>query len=208
MTELSGVVLAGGYSRRFGDEDKALAAVDGQPMVVRVVERLAAAVDDVLVSCRPAQTDRLKDVLSGTRVTGVVEDGHPGAGPLAGIEAGLDAVRGRYTAVVACDMPFVDPDAVRTLFRRVSVADADAAVPVEDTGTLQPVQAVYRTEPMHDIAVNRVPEEGSVMAAVAALSVVTVEADTLPGDGLDNVNTRDDLAAARRRHDHVRSTDG
>lgn len=60
MTDHSGVVLAGGRSRRFGEGDKALAELDGEQMVVRVVDRVTTEVEDVAVSCRPEQVDRLE----------------------------------------------------------------------------------------------------------------------------------------------------
>lgn len=197
MTERSAVVLAGGHSRRFGRMDKALAELNGDPLLTRVVDRVSTVVDDVVVSCRPGQVRRFERPLSSVPEAEIIEDSHPGAGPLAGIEAGLDAVFGTYTAVVACDMPLVEPAVIEELFRYA--AGTDAAVPEDADGNLQPVQAVYQTEAMRTVATQMLPDDASLHAALDALSVVTVPSETIPDGSLHNVNTRQDLTAAKRR---------
>jgi molybdopterin-guanine dinucleotide biosynthesis protein A len=56
-TGVAGVVLAGGRSTRFDDGDKALATVEGTSMLARVVHRLGAVTDVVVVNCRPGQRE-------------------------------------------------------------------------------------------------------------------------------------------------------
>lgn len=145
----TGVVLAGGYSTRFGERDKALAPVDGDPMLVRVVRRLAAVTDTVFVNCRQDQHAAFERTLADADLSATTEfalDEVPDRGPLAGLETALERVDADLTAVVACDMPWVDPTLLDLLFERVD--GHDAAVPEQPDGQLQPVQAVYRTEPM------------------------------------------------------------
>lgn len=162
MTGRAGLVLAGGRSRRFGQNDKALATLDGDPLLGRVVDRVSTVVDEVVVSCRPAQVDPFTDVLSSTAADGVVEDRIADGGPLAGLEAGLDSVSEPYTAVVACDMPLVEPAVLADLFERA--VDADAAVPKHANGQLQPVQAVYRTRAMRERSAGWGPVTGASTA--------------------------------------------
>jgi molybdopterin-guanine dinucleotide biosynthesis protein A len=78
-----GAILAGGQSRRFGS-DKALAIVDGVPMLTRVQAALAAQVD-ALVVC------------GGTRanVDALPDRPAPGIGPLGGLNAALHHARVR-----------------------------------------------------------------------------------------------------------------
>lgn len=200
MTARAGVVLAGGHSRRFGRGDKALAELDGEPLLVRVVDRVSTVTEEVVVSCRPAQTASFERVLPTTAVDRVVEDRYDDAGPLAGIEAGFDAVSAPYAAVVACDMPFVEPSVVEALFEHARAAGgADAAVPGHRDGRLQPVQAVYRTAAVRDAVGGLLPDGGSLHDLVDALDAVTVPVASVPDRSLYNVNTRRDLAAAERR---------
>ena len=50
----SGVVVAGGRSTRFGAPDKAVADLGGTPMIRRVADRIAPAVEELVVNCRPS----------------------------------------------------------------------------------------------------------------------------------------------------------
>ena len=57
------LVIAGGRSTRFGDRDKAVAELDGTPMIRRVVDRVADVVDEVVINCRADQVDPISAAL-------------------------------------------------------------------------------------------------------------------------------------------------
>ncbi|WP_256687926.1 molybdenum cofactor guanylyltransferase [Halococcus qingdaonensis] len=192
------LVLAGGHSTRFGERDKVLAELAGVPLVRRVAERLAA-LDEIVVSCRADQTAAIERALSGMEFR-YVEDPDPDGGPLVGVRAGLRALGTDYAAVVAADMPFVDPELVAFLFARA--AGHDAAVPRYD-GWLQPTQAVYRTNAMADAcAVAFSCGERELRAALDALDHVVVTAEEIQKHAdsrtFTNLNTRREFAAAER----------
>ncbi|MXR22527.1 molybdenum cofactor guanylyltransferase [Halobacterium bonnevillei] len=199
----SAVILAGGRSTRYGDGDKALADLGGTPMLRRVADRLDAVTDELVVNCRADQRDGHLDALDGySNPVRVALDPEPDEGPMAGIAAGLREARGEYGAVVACDMPFVDPAVVDRLFDR---ADGhDAAVPEMDDGWYQTTQAVYRADAMA-AACEAALERGDrkILAPLGDLDWVAVpEADVASvGDvtTFENLNTRDavDDAASR-----------
>jgi len=196
------LVLAGGRSTRFGDRDKAVADLDGTPMIRRVVDRLAPVVDEVVVNCRDDQVDAVDDAFSDASFDpGFAIDREPDAGPMAGIERGLEAVAAEYTVVVACDMPFVDPDVIEYLFERA--AEADAAVPRPDEW-YQTTQAVYRTEAMA-AACRRALDRGDdrIVAPLSDLDEVVVDADEIESvgslDTFENVNTPEEFEAAKER---------
>jgi len=131
---VTGIVLAGGRSRRFGRDKAALPWGDGDLLGV-IVSRLATVCDEVLV----AVGDRTLAMPPGAR--GVV-DAFVGAGPLAGIHAGLRAARHPVAFVTACDMPFVEPAAVP--FLKELLVGYDAAVP-RVAGRWAPLFACYAT---------------------------------------------------------------
>lgn len=197
MSDRSGVVLAGGHSRRFGAGDKALAELEGEPLLVRVARRVATVVGDVTVSCRPSQAEQFERALSAAPVDRVVTDRVRDAGPLGGIEAGLDVASGVSTAIVACDMPFTDPALLDRQFERAT--SVEAVVPEGRDGELQPLQAVYETGPMQDAVAGHLPDGGSVHQVLETLDVDVVPAGSIPERTLHNVNTRADLLAAKRR---------
>ena len=196
------LVLAGGRSTRFGDADKAVAELAGTPMIRRVVDRVAGAVDEVVINCRADQVDAIRDALGGSGFDpAFAVDRDPDEGPMAGIARGLEAVSAEYTFVVACDMPFVDPDFVAFLFERA--AGRDAAVPRPDEW-YQTTQAVYRTGAMAEAcrqALDR--DEHRIVAPLEDLDEVVVGGDEIErvaaADTFDNINTREEFAAANDR---------
>jgi molybdopterin-guanine dinucleotide biosynthesis protein A len=196
------VVLGGGRSTRFEGGDKLLADLAGEPLLRRTVARLAPAVGAVVVNCRADQRDALGAALEGVApdVTFAV-DPDPDAGPMAGIRTGLRAVDAEFALVVAGDMPFVAPGLVEHLFARAG--GHDAAVPRVDEW-FQTTQAVYRAEAMAD-ACDRALERGDtkILAPLEALDWSVVEEATLRANGwldsFENVNTREELAAAEER---------
>jgi molybdopterin-guanine dinucleotide biosynthesis protein A len=202
MSERTAVVLAGGRSTRFGDEDKAVADLAGTPMIRRVVDRVAPAVDAVVINCRSAQRASIEDVLTGAAVpVAFAEDEYPDEGPMAGMATGLRAVEGEYAFVVACDMPFVDAEFVDYLFERA--AGHEAAVPRPDQW-FETTHAVYRAAAMVD-ACEAALEAGEkrIVAPLFDLDFVVVDAEEVREHGhpdtFENCNTREDFEDAARR---------
>jgi molybdopterin-guanine dinucleotide biosynthesis protein A len=199
------VVVAGGRSTRFGDQDKIVADLAGVPMVRRVTERLARVCGRVVVNCRADQREAIAAALDGfSTPVGFAVDPDPDRGPVAGIRTGLRAVESEFAVVVAGDMPFVDPEFVDYLFER---ADGhDAVVPRPDDW-YQPMQAVYRAGAMADacdaaLAAHDGEGDPRILAPVFDfdLSYVVVDADEIErhttGETFDNINTEAELREA------------
>lgn len=138
------VVVAGGRSTRFGDADKAVAALAGTPMIRRVADRLVSVVDELIVNCRADQHDLIREALDGLDPQFAL-DPETDRGPMAGMLVGLRAVDAPFAAVVACDMPFVEPGLVDFLFK--CAKGHDAAVPRHGEW-YETTQAVYRADAM------------------------------------------------------------
>ncbi|SDQ60700.1 molybdenum cofactor guanylyltransferase [Natronobacterium texcoconense] len=199
---LSGVIIAGGHSTRFGDGDKALADLAGTPMIRRVVDRLATVTDEVVVNCRDEQREAIDAALEGCEpdvrfAIDPVED----RGPLAGIRTGLEAASREYAAVVACDMPFLDPALLELLADRVQGHDA-ALVRLED-GWYQTTQAVYRTETMAQAAETTLEgDDARIVVALEDLNSVIVDERDLEGVDdatFESIDTREALKEATAR---------
>lgn len=202
----AGLVLAGGYATRFGDEDKALAELRGRPLLVSAVDGLRPAVAGVVVNCRHAQLPRFRQALRGASGVAFAPDPVPNRGPAAGVAAGLAPVAAPAVAIAAVDAPFVDPDLYEFLFTRLEAGDRpDAAVPVVD-GYDQPTRAVYRVEPASRAAVAAVrADQASFRAILDRLDVFRVpEPEVLartPRRTFLDVNTRADLETAEATFD-------
>ncbi len=130
---VSGVILAGGASRRMG-HNKAFLELAGRPLIALIAERIRSVSHEVIivaddVRCYIPFADRC------------VPDVYPGVGTLGGIHAGLRAAVHDRVLVVACDMPFLNP-AVMAWF--VDVADEADLVVLQHSDGVEPLHAVYR----------------------------------------------------------------
>lgn len=129
---VSGVILAGGKSRRMG-RDKSQLTLGGETLVARAVRLLSALSDDLVV-------------VSGTQETyagpnaRLIEDRIPGGGALSGVHAGLLAARYDAAVVVACDMPFLNLALLRHM--ALLLPGYDVVVP-RWQGEVEPLHAIY-----------------------------------------------------------------
>lgn len=134
MTDkLSGVILAGGASRRMG-RNKALLEWGGRPLIAVVAERLRLVAEEIIVAANDTR-------LYAPFADRCVADVFPGVGTLGGLHAGLLASSYDLALVVGCDMPFLDP-AVMAWF--VEAAEGVDAVVLRQGEWLEPLHAVYR----------------------------------------------------------------
>lgn len=196
----TGIVVAGGRSTRFGDREKALAELDGQPMLYHAVATLGDFTDSVVVNCRPDQQAAFSDGLEplDTDIRWALDE-TPDEGPLAGLATALTAVDTERAVALGCDMPFADTDAVSGLLARLG--DSDAVVPRTDGGP-EPLHAAYCVEPTLATARAALADgERSLRALLDRLAVdyVAVDADgTLPVRSLTSVDTGERLQEIKR----------
>ena len=135
IAELTGVVLAGGRSSRFG-ANKALARWQATTMVEQVVNSLLIVMPNVLVvTKKPAELAFLEK--PGVRV---IKDLHKDGHPMGGLFTALKRLKTSHAFVAACDMPFVRPELIEKLW--LARADYDAAIPVWQ-GRRQPLCGIY-----------------------------------------------------------------
>lgn len=124
------VILAGGMSRRFGS-DKALAKIGRETFLERLARMLTRLSFDVYVSA--ARRDDYP-------AYAVVADRLPRQGPLQALHTAFVTLRCPRLLLVGCDMPFVSPKTILTLWH----ADAEADVCLAWDGLQDyPLPAVY-----------------------------------------------------------------
>ena len=190
--DVLGAVLAGGESRRFGT-DKADAVLAGRTLLERAYATLGEVFAQVVVvSSRP-------DTPYGPWET--ISDLREACGPLGGIEAALSRAKAEGLAgtfVLACDLPGVDADVVRTV---VDAHERELATAPRRSGEpdFEPLCALYRSECLS--VASRLLDDGRRSARSLFEAVEGVQVDGLEG-AFVNVNTPADLAeAAARRED-------
>jgi molybdenum cofactor cytidylyltransferase len=115
-SQVAGVLLAAGTGSRFGDANKLLATLDGEPLVRHAARTLLDAGLDPVVAVVGHEGDRVAGALDGVGVR-VVENDAYREGQATSVRAGVEALGPDVDAVVFAlgDMPRVDPASVRAL---------------------------------------------------------------------------------------------
>lgn len=109
----SAVVLAGGLSRRLGQDKRRLRlwGEAGPTLLGRTVATVGALCADVVVVLNDPEA--WPDLPAR-----VVPDQYPDGGALGGIYSGLVAAREEHAIVVACDMPLLNPALLAAMLAR------------------------------------------------------------------------------------------
>ncbi|MDL9938418.1 molybdenum cofactor guanylyltransferase [Gordonia sp. ABSL1-1] len=192
---LAGIVLAGGRSRRMG-QDKAAMNWQGEPMLARVVRTIGQRCDPVLVVA-PESSSAYQGLFgTGGPEARWITDETPGTGPLGGLAAGLAAAAesgAEWAFVCATDMPLIEVGLVDELLRGVTTS-AEAVI-AQDNLRVHPMAGVYRTSAAGAIADLVAADERRMLAALDVLNThwVTVS----EGAWLTNVNAPEDLHRLR-----------
>ena len=137
MGMLSGVILAGGASRRMNGEMKALLPFDGKPLIVRQIDCMRQICDELIVV-----TNDPKPFLNMVdRSVRIITDFFIGQGPLGGMHAALSLAKHTSVWVVGCDMPFISSAAAHLLMQR-KLDGFEAVVPLV-ASELHPLHGIY-----------------------------------------------------------------
>lgn len=135
---LSGVILAGGRSRRMGGPHKALLPFRGEKLIHRQLKELRKICSEIILVTNEPRTF-LPLVDNEVRI---ITDFYPDKGPLGGIHAALSLSSHMNVWIVACDMPFLSPQAARALLEIKTDTGSEAAVPYFNE-RMYPFHGVY-----------------------------------------------------------------
>jgi molybdopterin-guanine dinucleotide biosynthesis protein A len=204
----SAVILAGGYSRRLGQE-KSLLQFDEKPLICWTLKKLSSVTDEIVVVARDeAHARRLVEAVERFMPDAAMFawDELPGFGPVAGLYAGMKKAKGELCFAAACDLPFLCPRVVDRLFQIAVQAEEDGldgAVPVHPNGLFEPLHCVYGREKMQQACESAIKiGERRVHATLRELAIRSVPVDLLrPLDRelltFFNLNASEDLERAR-----------
>ncbi len=191
----SAIILAGGKGKRMGYREKALMAFNGKPLITYVIKSLEKVVDDIIISVRDkAQAGLFVSVLPGYTY---VSDAYENTGPLAGILSSLTVCRDEFCFIAACDMPFINGNVVKLLFKKSE--NYDAAIVRREDGHLEPLHAVYKCKPMLFETKKAIMNgKKKILAPIHRMKVNYVEIEEIRKIDPDlktfiNVNTPEDL---------------
>jgi molybdopterin-guanine dinucleotide biosynthesis protein A len=209
MVSRAALVLAGGKARRFQSgadnwEDKAVALLEGKPLLVHVIEGVNSVADEVLVCVNdPERGYRYRRILDayGYPHTKIVVDAadSPVKGPNLAIMSGLKATQADQCLTVPCDMPYLKPKVAAYLLDQV--ADAEVAVPMWPNGNLETLlmalQRVAVLEITQTLLALKRPRADDIPRAVAKARLISPlkEIQTLDPQlqSFININSKKDL---------------
>jgi molybdopterin-guanine dinucleotide biosynthesis protein A len=173
--EVTGVLLVGGESRRFGSP-KALAALDGETLGERAWGVLNEAFERVMAVGKEGDALPLPFP--------VFDDGSDERAAIVGVAASLRLAETDLCVVLPTDMPFVSVELLQALAE--AAAGVDAAI--VQTG---PLPGAYRRSVLPILERRIAAGELGLRDALADLETCVVDAD--PAE-LRNVNTPEDLS--------------
>jgi len=132
VKDVTGVVLAGGRSSRYG-KNKALVKVNGVPLIERALRTMGSIFEHVvMITNTPEEYAYLK--------VPMFRDIIQGLGPLGGIYTGLKVIPDQSGFFVACDMPFLNPDLIRHM---VAIRDDFDVVVPKISGWVEALHGLY-----------------------------------------------------------------
>lgn len=182
---ITALILAGGRATRMGGVDKTALVVDGETIFERQVRVLAPRMDEIVVSVGVRE-------LGANPTYRTVADTFDGAGPLAGVHAGLVACTTVWMLVVAGDMPHLDGPLIDRMIAAAS--DHVDAVGIRIDDLPEPLFCVLRVAAARP-AIERQFAEGkrraSELLTCSGLRVAWLEG--IDRAALTNINTPDDL---------------
>ena len=193
---LTGIVLAGGASRRMG-RNKAFLQLDGQTLIEIVIGRMAQVCAEVLIVAGDAQ------LYTGLGIP-VIEDRFRGAGALGGLHAGLKVASHELALVVGCDMPFLNPNLLQAFVRWAEGFDV-VVLRHGEQQYVEPLHGAYRRTclPAVETALHAERRRSISFFPQVRVRYVTPE-DIAPFDlelrSFRNINTPEEWAAAREAH--------
>ncbi len=191
ISNISGIVLAGGKSSRIGRDKGSLMVGE-----ISLAERSLSKMNDLFDEVIYVTNDQAPH--PATPPFKIASDEIPHLGPLGGILAGLKNMKNKRAFIVAYDMPFVSPELVRYLIQIDE--EADVVVPEID-GKLEPLHAVYGDQCVDLISAQLSNHDSKIINFYDKANAIHVSEEQIKKIDPDlrsffNINTWDDIKEA------------
>ena len=193
IENVTGVILAGGASRRMGS-NKALLDVEGEPIITRTYRTLARLFHEVIVVTNSPED---YDFLPCRKVPDI----YPGYGSIAGLHSAMAHSSMAYSFVTACDMPFLDPAIIRYLCD-TRKEGYDAVIPISEGGQ-EPLHALYSSvcKDIFECAIRQ--SERKIVDILGKMKILQITYDEMQQVGGQassflNVNTPEEYEKTRK----------
>lgn len=137
FNNISGVILAGGASKRFNGIIKAKIIIDGETIISRIIEILGGLFDEIIiVTNTPAEFGEYNNLK-------IVSDEFLNKGPLGGIHSAMKESDREALFVVAGDMPLLDRELIVKQIDFYNDNKCDVLIPRIDQ-YIEPLHGIYK----------------------------------------------------------------
>ena len=218
MVKRAALILAGGKARRFQTidktwQDKALAELNGKPLLIHAIENIQGVVDEVVVCVNDKdRKTKYNQILKKHRLTKVKividEKVSHISGPNVAVMSGLKAVQSDYCLTLPCDMPFLQPNVAEYMFDQAE--GFEVVVPMWPNGRLETLimvlerpSAVEITSTLCQLKRPRsddIPRGASKTLLVSPVNHIKTLDPELKS--FININSREDLTRLQTRRSH------
>lgn len=194
--KITGIVLAGGKSRRMGTE-KGLLKFGGKHLIEHAIAMLEKVCGHIIIS----ENSDTYDFLGYTVYADII----PNSGPMGGIYTGLMNSETDLNLVLSCDMPFISEELLNCLINNSE--GFDVAVPWHGDRKFEPMCALYNKSSLP--VLKKFIEDKNYRIPDAYLKLKTnkllmsAELEFYKSHLFDNLNSKEDLEKANQYVDEV-----
>jgi len=194
--DVSCIILAGGRSKRLG-HSKLSVTIGNETLLERVISTVSSLGSETIIASASGKS--LAEI-TGKPDIKIVADIHPGLGPLGGLHTGLSVSNSFRNLVVACDMPFLNP---QLLDHMISISVGFDVVMPRVGKLIEPLHAVYTKRCLGLIEKqinNGIKKMSELLNLTNVRYVEDHELCTFDPQRMSffNVNTKEDLNLARQ----------
>lgn len=192
MTEMSGIILAGGKARRMG-QDKALLPFHHHTLLEEMVDKMhALQLEDVMVSHHQTSLP-----------IRVIPDLIPECGPLSGLHACFLQARFSSALVLSVDIPLISQETLKRLIVAHQMSPKQATLLIHE-GYIEPLIGIYDCHLAEVIEEQLKKQDYRVKTLLSHIDYQTVTL-TGPSWELTNCNTQEDYQKALTYLNHITS---
>ncbi len=194
--KITGIILAGGKSRRMGVE-KGLLKFGGKHLIEYAIEVLENVCGKILI----VENSRAYNFLAYPVIADII----PNSGSMGGIYTGLMNSKTDLNLVLSCDMPFISEKLLNHLINNSE--GFDVAVPCHGEGKFEPMCALYHknTIPVFEQFIqNKNYKIQSVYQKLKTNKLyISADLDFYKSFLFDNLNSQNDLEQANLNLDKI-----
>jgi molybdopterin-guanine dinucleotide biosynthesis protein A len=196
MTDVDGLILAAGRSRRMVSGNKVQSLLAGKTLLQHAIKNLSPQVEHLFINGDP----ELCTAACGSRpYPFIVDKLDDFQGPLAGLYSALISDHlspARYLMLAPCDGPFMPENLVAELYRLIVNKDADIAC-VRYQNVAQPTFSLWDKAVCDEVETALLVEKnGGFKPLLQALNTVYLDWPEKPVNPFFNINNSQDLVLA------------